>query len=81
MRTISKLESSTADVKTNQYEEGDLLRLTSVTAIVDTSVTTVLRWVSEGKFPEPIKYNGCKRWLRSEVQAFLSNAASNRKPK
>ena len=59
----------------------ELIRLREVSAITATSDSTVLRWVKNGTFPQPIKINGCTRWKRSEVDDFLSNALSRRATK
>lgn len=31
---------------------------------------TVWRWVREGRFPSPVKINGCTRWKLSDIEAW-----------
>ncbi|TDT41498.1 AlpA family transcriptional regulator [Halospina denitrificans] len=31
---------------------------------------TVWRWVRQGKFPSPIRINGCTRWKLSDLEAW-----------
>ncbi len=43
------------------------------------SNTTLWRGVKDGYFPVPVQLSsGIRRWLRSEVEAFVARAAADR---
>ncbi len=44
----------------------------------DRSRASIYRDVSEGRLPAPIKLGGSSRWLKSEVDAKLAEAADRR---
>lgn len=60
-----------------------LLREAEVAALVGYSPRTLRAWVSAGKFPRPIRQpdatlHSTKRWLRSEIEAWVAKLAENR---
>jgi len=34
------------------------------------SRSTVWRWVKRGTLPEPVRIDGCTRWVIAEIEAF-----------
>lgn len=78
MQINIKPKSSNSEFESSQFGAGELLRLRKVVAITATSASTIFRWVNIGRFPSPIKINGCTRWRLSEIEAFLDEAATRR---
>ncbi len=55
------------------------LSLRSLTEYLDgRSRASIYRDISEGRLPAPIKLGGSSRWLKSEVNAKLAEAADQR---
>jgi len=55
------------------------LSLRSLTEYLDgRSRASIYRDISEGRLPAPIKIGGSSRWLKSEVDAKLAEAADQR---
>ena len=55
------------------------LSLRSLTEYLDgRSRASIYRDISEGRLPAPIKIGGSSRWLKSEVDAKLAEAADRR---
>lgn len=60
---------------------GDLkyLRLPEVLARIPVSRATLYRWISQGRFPEPIKLGPrCSAWLRAELESWEAGRAAAR---
>lgn len=61
-----------------------LLRESEVAAMIGFATRTVRKWVSAGAFPGPIVMPGSdpqrrhRRWLRSEVEAWIGRLAEQR---
>lgn len=60
-----------------------LLREHEVASLVGYSPRTLRAWVSAGKFPRPIRQpdaagHSTKRWLRSEIDAWITKLAESR---
>ena len=60
-----------------------LLREKDVAALVGYSPRTLSSWIAAGKFPNPIRHpdeklHSTKRWLRSEVEAWIAARTSER---
>jgi excisionase family DNA binding protein len=47
--------------------------------LLDVSMRQVYRLNDSGQLPAPLALGGCKRWLRSEVEAWLAAGAPRRK--
>ncbi len=55
------------------------LSLRSLTEYLDgRSRASIYRDISEGRLPAPIKLGGSSRWLKSEIDAKLAEAAGRR---
>ena len=58
-------------------QEEQLLRTETVARLLSVSVSTIYKWVSEGKFPAPITLSdpedrrSASRFLKSEVYAWI----------
>jgi predicted DNA-binding transcriptional regulator AlpA len=39
---------------------------------------TLYRGIQDGRFPKPVKIGSLSRWLRTELQAVIDNAAKER---
>ena len=50
------------------------LKIEKVATIFDTTARTIRRWVKEGKFPEPVRVAGVKRWRAIEIQRLQEEA-------
>lgn len=66
-------------------EPSMLLRKAEVAALVGFSIRTIEAWVSAGKFPRPVNpapgiddQRSSRRWLRSEVEAWVENLRQQR---
>lgn len=60
-----------------------LLTMPQVCELLQFASRTVCRWVSQGKFPAPVAFGADpqrspKRWLRSEVHAWIEQQAAKR---
>lgn len=54
-----------------------LLTDRQVAAALSVSKSTVWRWVSEGRFPQPVRLAGkCTRWRKADVAQFVNEAAA-----
>lgn len=60
------------------------MTLAEVCHLVQFAPRTILRWVSEGRFPAPgpaagtAPLRGSKQWLRSDVEAWVAARAEDR---
>ena len=48
-----------------------LLKLKQVAEIFDVHPNTIINWVREGNFPEPVKIGSTNRWRFEELQRFI----------
>ena len=61
------------------HSHQNLLSLSSLIEYLDgRSRASIYRDISEGRLPAPIKLGGSSRWLKSEVDAKLAEAAGRR---
>ncbi|MBU2937527.1 MULTISPECIES: helix-turn-helix transcriptional regulator [Pacificibacter] len=67
------------------YNDIQLLNVSDVSKILNCGVSTIWRWVSDGKFPAPTKIGGCTRWKASDVLNFIDKpnqeTSKNTQPK
>ena len=68
----------------NPPEPGVLLTMPQVCELLQFASRTVCRWVSQGRFPAPLAFGadaqrGPKRWLQSEVHAWIAARAADRR--
>ncbi len=72
-----------------QNSDGARLRISADEPLLDSkavkrflgikSNTTLWKGMRDGYFPRPLQLsNGLRRWLRSEVEAFVARAAADR---
>lgn len=61
-----------------------LLRESEVAALIGFATRTIRKWVSNGTFPRPVCLPGAdpqrraRRWLRSEVEAWIARLSEQR---
>jgi len=61
------------------HSHQNLLSLSSLIEYLDgRSRASIYRDISEGRLPAPIKLGGSSRWLKSEIDAKLAEAADRR---
>lgn len=48
-----------------------LLRLSEVVERIGFKKSSIYLWISEGKFPQPLKLGQSTRWVASEVESWL----------
>lgn len=54
-----------------------LLTDRQVAASLNVSKSTVWRWVSEGRFPQPLRLaSKCTRWRAADIDQFVNEAAA-----
>jgi predicted DNA-binding transcriptional regulator AlpA len=66
-----------------QDQSSTLARLAVVAARLDVHPSTVVRWVSENKFPPPIylQPGSPARWRVRDVEAFIEKRRASRRPR
>lgn len=59
------------ECSTEQRPEA-LLRIKRVTERTGCSISKIYRMMAAGRFPEPLKLDGCSLWPASEVDAWIT---------
>lgn len=52
--------------------KNELLRVNQVVELVHIAKSTVWLWVSQNRFPKPVKIGKCTFWKLTDIQAWIA---------